>query len=55
MVKEAAKYYLGDDLDVLFGCCLDSSKAYDRVSHPLLFIKLLQRGVPQFLVNFLRH
>ena len=36
-------------------CFLDLSNAYDRLVHPLLFLKLLQRGTPTtFLVRFLR-
>ena len=39
----------------LFGCSLDLSKAYDRVSQYRLFTKLLDAGCPVYFVKFLRH
>ena len=41
VVKEAAKRFLENGHDVVFGCCLDLSMAYDILSHPLLITKLL--------------
>ena len=34
-------------------CFIDASKAFDRVNHEKLFLKLLNRGVPKFLIRIL--
>ena len=36
-------------------CALDMSKAFDRVNHYALFIKLMDRNVPVALINILIH
>ena len=37
----------------VFLCFIDASKAFDRINHEKLFLKLLDRGVPKFLVRIL--
>ena len=55
VVKETVCHYLENGNECMFGCCLDLSKAYDRVSHPKLFMKLLDRGAHVYLVVLLRN
>ena len=54
VLRETVLQFLEHGNDVVFACFLDLSKAYDRVVHPLLFLKMLHRGTPSFLVRFLR-
>ena len=37
----------------IFMCFIDASKAFDRVNHEKLFLKLHNRGVPNYLVRIL--
>ena len=34
----------------VFLCFLDASKAFDRVNHEKLFVKLADRGIPGYLL-----
>ena len=55
VVKETVCHYLENGDECMFGCCLDLSKAYDRVSHPKLSMKLLDQGALVYLVVLLRN
>ena len=55
VVQESINYFLENGNEIVFGCFLDLSKAYDRVNHALLFMKLVERHIPTFIVKFLRN
>ena len=38
----------------VYACFLDMSKAFDKVSHGLLFKTLIRRGVPKYIVHLLQ-
>ena len=52
VLKEAINSYVEAQSSVYL-CFLDASKAFDRVNHFKLFQKLLNRGVPGYLVRIL--
>lgn len=51
-VKETISYYLAKNSNV-YMCMLDASKAFDRVYLPLLFEKMLDRGICRYICRFL--
>ena len=51
-LKETAKCYVKSGSPV-FACFLDASKAFDRVNHAKLFVKLKKRNVPMILLKIL--
>jgi len=52
--NESIKYYMSNQTKV-FTAFLDASKAFDKVLHNGLFVKLLRRNVPVSLVLLLRN
>ena len=52
VLKETVNNYIEKQSSVYL-CFLDASKAFDRVNHYKLFEKLLNRGVPGYLVRIL--
>jgi len=51
-VKETIDFYLSSATPV-YSCFLDASKAFDKVCHWTLFLKLLKKGLPAFLVRLI--
>ena len=52
VLNETVNYYTSHGSNV-FTCFLDCSKAFDKVSHNGLFLKLIKRQVPLCLLNIL--
>ena len=52
-LQEAVDYYLRGGTDAVYVAALDLSKAYDRVSHYGLLIKLIQRKFPGALIRLI--
>ena len=53
-LKEAVDYYTSHGSNV-YCSFLDASKAFDRLVHAGLFLKLLQRGIPLVFLNIIIH
>ena len=60
LVTDTCIYVLKDIVDKyrsfnggMFMCFLDASKDFDRVNHSVLFRKLMQRGIPGYIINIL--
>ena len=53
-LKELVSRYNRQSTSV-FLCFIDASKAFDRVNHEKLFMKLLNRGVPKYIVRILSY
>lgn len=53
-LKEMVNKYRGQNSSILM-CCINASKAFDRVNHGKLFVKFSQRGVPKHIVTVLAY
>ena len=53
-LKETVQYYVSLGSPIYL-CFMDDSKAFDKVNHWHLFNKLLNRGVPVYVVRMLLH
>jgi hypothetical protein len=51
-LKEIINFYLCNGSPVYI-CCLDASKAFDKLNHWLLFTKLIKRGINPLFVRIL--
>ena len=51
-LKEIVDIYRSQSSPI-FICCLDASKAFDKINYWLLFHKLINRNVPLYIVRFL--
>ena len=52
MVVETIEYFLRKKSEI-FACTMDMSKAFDRVKHRTLFLKLRKEGLPPIIIRFL--
>ena len=49
---ETIEYFLRNKSEI-FACTMDTSKAFDRVEHSTLFVKLRKEGLPPIIIRFL--
>ena len=52
-LKETVDYYINNGTSRVYCAFLDASKAFDRLVHSGLFLKLIQRDVPLIFLNLL--
>jgi len=52
-LRKTIDYYVKHDSTINL-CCLDMSRAFDRLSHNILFLKLMDRNVPRGLIQLLK-
>ena len=52
-LKEIVSQYRSHN-STIFMCFLDASRAFDRIHHGKLFLKLQERGVPSYLIRILQ-
>ncbi len=52
VVKEVVCYYVTNKSDV-YSCCVDATKAFDRVKHDKLFELLIERKIPALAIRAL--
>ncbi len=52
IVKEVIHYYIDNKSDV-YSCCVDATKAFDRVHHDRLFQLLIEHKVPAIALQAL--
>ena len=53
-IKEIINYYKEKN-STMFVCFLDASKAFDRINHGILFMKLKKRGLPETWLRLLKY
>ena len=54
LLKEAIELYKRSG-SCVYACFIDASKAFDRINHDLLFLKLNKCGVPSYIVRILSY
>ena len=52
IVKETVNYYLNNNSQV-YSCCVDLTKAFDRIQHDMLFEALIDRNVPAVIIRII--
>ncbi len=52
VVTEVVRYYVNNKSDV-YSCCVDATKAFDRVKHDKLFELLIERTIQALAIRAL--